>query len=233
MILPATLANRTSPIRNDATVKPIAQTSARRIAFDQFWFTSIPLVLGKGIDEWPPVPAVASCERAQRLQASLMAEQTPFARPVAITLRREIRQRGPWRFPHWTLRNVHVDAGAGDGDNPLVVEAGTGIREYVWRDQWLRLRPDAAESYWYNLTSSQPSLFVACRPGDSLELEPFLVTADGGEAGTLMEVDESVLSIALPEELAPWIEQWVLTHYRPGPRKEFRPKRFRERSERL
>lgn len=162
-----------------------------------------------------------------------MAEQTPFARCVSVTLRREMRQRGPWCFPQWTLQGVRLDAQSHAGGNPLVVDAGSGIREYVWRDQWLRLRPDAAESYWYNLTSSQPSLFVACRPAESSELEPFLVTADGGEAGTLMEVDESVLSITMPDELAPWIENWVLTHYRPGPRKEFRPKRTRQHGERL
>jgi len=125
---------------------------------------------------------------------------------------------------------VRVDPDECTDAAPLVADAGDGVQDYSWDDQWLRLRPDAAESYWYNLTSSQPSLFVVCRPGESLELEPFLVTADGGEAGTMMEMDETVFSIALPEELGPWIEHWVLTHYRPGPRKEYKSKRVKARA---
>lgn len=155
-----------------------------------------------------------------------MAEGLAEARPVAITMRRELKQRGPWRFAHWTLLEVRADSEAPAAGVPPVQAQGKA-QDYVWRGHWLRLYPDAAESYWYNLTGAQPSLFVVCRPTDELEMEPFMVTADDDEASAMMEVDESVFSIAMPSELIPWVQRWVVTHYRAAPRKQHKPKRGR------
>ncbi len=142
--------------------------------------------------------------------------------PVLILMRREEATQGQWRYSRWTLQGVLAD-------NP-VKEAGPitcrqvhsvgDCADYLWTGFRVPLYKDAAESYWFNLTSTNPSLFVICRPGAELDLEPCLVTLDHDQAGAMMEADERVFEAPIPDALRPWLERFIVQYYRPGPRKK-------------
>lgn len=135
--------------------------------------------------------------------------------PVRILMRRREDEDSPWGIPQWDLLAVLPD-----NDPPLVpqrrlVHGGPGQRDFEWTGLEVPLFRDAAESYWYNLVGREPSLFVVCRPGADVELEPFAVSANYDEAGAYMEADDTVFSAPLPAGLVAELEEFVMTHYRP------------------
>lgn len=147
-------------------------------------------------------------------------EASEFECPVLILMRREEARQGPWRFPRWTLQGVLMgDADAG----PIArrqIRAEEDCVDYLWTGFRMPLHRDAAESYWFNLTSTQPSLYVLCRPGQDIDLEPCMVTADHDEAGAMMEADEQVFSAPIPAAIVSRLERFIMHYYRPGPRKK-------------
>lgn len=129
---------------------------------------------------------------------------------------------------------IAVVAGAGSGTDEsrheLVHETDDGVRQYRCSGFRLTLHPKVADSYWYNLVGRQPSLFVICRPGDDNALWPFMVSANYDEAGAFMEADEQVFSVPMPPEVYRWVEEFVMTHYRPEPPRKRRRKQWQESS---
>lgn len=138
--------------------------------------------------------------------------------PVSVVMRREVIRRSFWEHPSWTLLAV-LAAEPGQPRARREVHAEGECVDYVWTGYRINLFRDGSESYWYNLVGKQPSLFVICRPGHDVDLEPLRVTADHDEAGAMMEADEAVFSTPLPPVVATWLEAYVVNHYRPGPRK--------------
>ncbi len=148
----------------------------------------------------------------------------PFGDRIAVGLiiERGVCNRGAWSVPSTELAGV-VCGEAMRAPAPqmsVLREEGEHSRQ-LWKGFEIRLYPDAAESYWFNLTSPNPSLFVVCRE-DEDGVQPALVTLDHQEAHAHLEADDQVLSIALPAELHPVLERYVLEHYRPAPHKKRR-----------
>ncbi len=94
---------------------------------------------------------------------------------------------------------------------------------FLWGGLRLDLYRDAAESYWVNLTGSQPSLFVLCTEQEDAGLVPQLVTADQNEACSGVEGDDRVFAAPIPPEVYQRLEAFVVTHHVP------REKRKRKR----
>lgn len=139
--------------------------------------------------------------------------------PVTVVLRRRMRQRGPWRFPSWSLLDVRPDDNAPGVMRHTVAE---DVSDFVWGGLVLQLVRSDAETYWFNLTSQRPALFVICREDPRNGLMPVMVTLDQDEAMRQHEGEGEILSTAFPEWLAERVERFVMTHFKPQPRRRRR-----------
>jgi len=153
------------------------------------------------------------------------------ALPVAILMERRMVERGRWRFPHWEVLGVVAGEGvSGRRVERTQVHGEAGAERHCWTGLELELYRDGAESYWYNLTSERPSLFVVCRSEEDGDMRPFAVTADHDEACAFTEVDESVYAVPMPPEVHQQVERFVVTHYVPKPRRKRRRSNWSEES---
>ena len=89
----------------------------------------------------------------------------------------------------------------------------------------MELFPDGCESYWYNLLSQRPSLFVVCFERDEdeegeVDLVPAIVTASQDEANAHLESDDPVYSVPMPEKIIEWVERYVVENYEPEVKKK-------------
>lgn len=148
-----------------------------------------------------------------------MSETERARLPVTVVLRRVMRQRGRWRFPAWQLAEVRPEAGEAGVTRRRVAD---DTDEFVWGGLALQLLRSDAETYWFNLTSERPALFVICREDPQHGLMPVLVTLDQDEAMRQHEGEGEVLSQPFPEWLAADVERFVMTHFKPQPRRRRR-----------
>lgn len=139
--------------------------------------------------------------------------------PVTVVLRREMRQRGQWRFPAWSLGDLLPAEGSPGVSRQRV---GEGVTDFVWGGLNVQLVRSNAETYWFNLTSQQPSLFVICREDPQYGLMPVMVTVDQDEAMRQQDSEGEILRHDLPDWLAEELERFVVAHYKPGPRRRRR-----------
>jgi hypothetical protein len=144
--------------------------------------------------------------------------------PVAVVMERREVVQGPWRVTDWMavaiLPGEHL---ARQGARKVPMRTGGGDDQYLWSGIMLNLYRDSAESYWYNLTGENASLYVVCHESPDGELEPALVTANHDEAVAGQEVDCRVFSTPIPPGIYQAIERFVLDYYVPeAPRKRKR-----------
>ena len=146
--------------------------------------------------------------------------------PVAVVMARKTVTGKGWQVPSWRVVGVVSGAElAGREARGLSIRSGGGEEHFLWGGLYLELFRDAAESYWANLTGSQPSLFVLCTEEDQGRLVPKAVTADQDEACSGVEVSDRVFSAPIPPEVYQHLEAFVVAHHVP------QEKRKRKRSE--
>lgn len=136
---------------------------------------------------------------------------------AAILARKEISRRG-WSLVNW--EGVAVLAGARFAEGSArreLLHAGEGTAQYLWDGLRLDLYRDAAETYWFNLTGSRPSLFIICNEEEGNDLTPVIVTADHSESTSAVEADCKVFAVPIPPEILGRIEEFVMTHFKPEP----------------
>jgi hypothetical protein len=147
--------------------------------------------------------------------------------PVAVIMARKEVARGRWKVPSW--RAVGVVAGEnvpGREARRVPLPPVDGSPQYLWGGFSLDLYRDGTESYWYNLVSDNPSLFIACSQTDDGEMVPTLVTASPDEASGHMESEGQVFSTPIPPEVYLQIEAVVVEHHRPQEKKVRRRKKW-------
>ena len=134
-----------------------------------------------------------------------------------------------WEDGHWQVAGV-IAAGPDDQETPQPrqLHADTRDRQRLHAGLNLRLYKDDAESYYYNLVSDNPAVFVICSQEAGEPLQPFIVTLSYGEATSYMETDEIVETVAMPPELYRWAERFVLEHYVPEKRKKRKRENWKE-----
>lgn len=152
-------------------------------------------------------------------------EQTDW--PLTVVIRRTMRESKGWRVPAWSLAAIEPAQGRSGME---ALRHDDGARDFAWHGLTLRLRRSDAETYWFNLTSQQPSLFVICREDPQYGLMPAMVTLDQDETARQQESEAEIFSTPLPEWLAIEVERFVLAHYRPSPRKGKRRRKPQEQS---
>jgi len=146
--------------------------------------------------------------------------------PVAVVMARRMVAGKGWRVPSWRVVGVVAGAGLPGREADGVPIASEADEEHVlWGGLRLELFRDASESYWANLTGSQPSLFVLCSADDQGRLVPKAVTADQDEACSGVEVDDRVFAAPIPPEVYQHLEAFVVAHHVP------QEKRKRKRSD--
>lgn len=141
---------------------------------------------------------------------------------LSVILGRYLVWRGPLRVATWRLVGLVAGSSSGETADGRCVRRDEEGEDYLWTGFPLRLDRGAVESYWFNLVSEKPSLFVICRPVPDPGLAPTLVTPDQDLASAHMEADDTVFSAAMPAEVVPQLEQFVMAHYRPQPRADRR-----------
>jgi Protein of unknown function (DUF3305) len=87
---------------------------------------------------------------------------------------------------------------------------------------------DEGEGYYLNLTSGSPAWFVMWRIDDTdpSRAWPEVVTLSYNEAGRMLDAQERVDNVPVPEEVRSWLQAFTEVHYKPEPKKRRRPASF-------
>jgi len=126
-----------------------------------------------------------------------------------------------WQEGYWQVTGVVAGDRPGNGsDKGRQLHAATKGQQYLWTGLHVNLFRDDAESYYYNLVSDNPRVFIICSQVAGEPPRPLIATLSYGEATSYMETDELVESVDMPPELYRWAEHFVLEHYIPVKRKK-------------
>jgi len=157
--------------------------------------------------------------------------------PVSVLMERRLARSGPWSAYQWECVAVVCgeDVVDGDGGTTLVSDDGERAR-FMWSGMEIRLFKDGCESYWYNLQSETPYLFVICfndevAEDESMAVAPLLVSANQDEANAHMESEDQVFSVPMPRPVIEWLERFVVDHYEPVVKKKRKRRDWAEEGE--
>lgn len=145
-------------------------------------------------------------------QPPIIAAPERSSWPVTVVLRREMRQRGQWEFPAWTLQSIEQGA---TESRLTETRIDDGVREFRWSGLAVVLLRSNAETFWYNLTSARPSLFVICQEDPQYGLMPIMVTLDQDESARQQESETEIFRMDPPTWLLEEVERFVMAHYQP------------------
>ncbi len=156
--------------------------------------------------------------------------------PVMVMVECRQARSGRWTEEQWEA--IAVVAGkdvVSEAFDSTLVHEDAECRRYLWSGLRLSLYKDACESYWYNLMSGKPYLYVICYADEDEDGEasliPALVSADQQEATGHMEIDDRVHSVPMPEQVHQWVEQFVLKNYVPEQKKKRKRQQWAKESE--
>lgn len=158
-------------------------------------------------------------------------QQRPYC-PVAVVIERQ-QQPNAWEDWRFRVAEVLVDEGA-FGDTPRPLRDDGQRAQTLFPGLGVTLHRDEAEGYYLNLTSGAPVWFVMWRIDDEdpSRAEPELVTLSYNEAGRLLDAQERVDNLPLPDDVCGWLQAFVDEHYKPEPKQRRRPASFKRPGER-
>ena len=138
---------------------------------------------------------------------------------IAVIMER-VRLQNRWATERWEAKGVVSDV-TPPGSGERVLLSDERITQVLFPGFVLRLHPDEAEGYLYNITSPQPKVFVMWRMYDELA-RPESLSVSYHEGARWMDTEETVGGVALPPDLVPWIAEFAQAHYRPEEKKKKR-----------
>lgn len=147
------------------------------------------------------------------------------SRTIAAVMLKE-ESSHPWSDGVWSLKGLVP----GLSQQELTHLESVG-QLHMWSNLVINLHLLHCDSYYHNLVSQEPKVYLVCNQHDEGELQPIILTVDYDEAASYMETSEQVFNTALPTELCQWLEQFVLTHYQPEEPKKRRRKQWHEEGE--
>lgn len=157
------------------------------------------------------------------------ATVVPDKYPVAVLVEYQVVDDNRWIDGRWVVAGVV--AGEQLADNTLhskLVHSSETRQQYLWTGLSVELHPDDAESYYCNLMSDHPGVFVVCNEERDEALRPAIVTLSYGEATSYMETDQRVDRVEMPAALYRSLEQYVLANYVPEKRKKRKRDEWKE-----
>ncbi len=138
----------------------------------------------------------------------------PTRRDVAAVLERRMSS-GRWAQEQWQLQAIvsHNEEESAVGLRPLSEDETP--QRFLQTGLTLHLHRDECESYYHNLRSDTPSLYLVARCEPDRPPDPLLVTASFDEAAAYHEVEDEVYPAPMPPDIHAWIEAFVLAFYVP------------------
>lgn len=153
--------------------------------------------------------------------------------PVSILVDYTATPGNRWQAGLWQVTGVvaggQQDHAGGPGCTRLH-PADTDNKQALWSGYSVELHKDDAESYYFNIVSDTPRIFVICTADDEAGIKPLIATLSYDEAASYMEADEIVESVAMPAALYRWVEAFVLEHYVPEKKKKRKRDNWKEDS---
>jgi len=150
-----------------------------------------------------------------------LAAISPRSCPVAVLVEYQVVHDNRWIDGRWAVSGVvAAEQSAGAGMHCKLVHSNEAVKQYLWTGLSIELHKDDAESFYCNLMSDKPSVFVICDEEQDAPLQPSIVTLSYSEATTYMETDQRVERVEMPAELYRWLEQYVLVNYVPEKKKK-------------
>lgn len=165
---------------------------------------------------------------------TLDSEYQPAEYGLAVMMLCRPVRNSPWATESWIASGVVCgDQYRERGGGPTLVRDSGSAKEYLFSGLRLKLYKDESESYYHNLMAPNPQLYVVARAAqDGGRMEPFHVSASFDEGNAYLEGDDEVYGVAMPPEVAVWMERFVLTHYVPEPRKKRKRRNWHEEGRR-
>ncbi len=136
---------------------------------------------------------------------------------VAVVMERRRKSGGRWSRDHWQALGIVMNDGKGaSGAGGTLIRQDAEREQYLYRGFSLALHRDEAESYYYNLLSERPGVFIICRedPVDN-RVVPVLTRISHYEAEAYLEAGDEVHAVPMPPEIYRWVERFVLDRYQP------------------
>jgi Protein of unknown function (DUF3305) len=147
--------------------------------------------------------------------------QRPTCRVAVVLERRPVESR--WQSHEWRVASVLPD----DGGSRRVIQETADSLQTLYPGFDATLFEDEAEGHYLNVSSEEPSVFVALRtPEEGGDPYPLQVTISYNEAARWMDGGEQVERVPMWREMAEWMSAWVDVHYKPEPRKRRKPRSF-------
>ncbi|NOR40587.1 MAG: DUF3305 domain-containing protein [Gammaproteobacteria bacterium] len=141
--------------------------------------------------------------------------------PVAVLVEYQLVHDNRWIDGRWVVTGVVASKQpVEEGLQRKLIHSGDEAQQYLWTGLRIELHKDDAESFYCNLMSDNPSVFVICDEQQDAPLQPSIVTLSYSEATTYMETDQRVERVEMPAELYRWLEQYVLANYVPEKKKK-------------
>lgn len=137
---------------------------------------------------------------------------------VGVLMERCDRPDSRWLRESWHLLGVvlEADSTSSPSEGRRCIRKSDDCEQYLWSGFRVRLHRDELESYYHNLLSPEPKIFVIAHTGAGGAPEPFLVSLSYDEANAYEAGgDQMAYSAALPPVLYSWVEQYVLENYAP------------------
>ena len=141
--------------------------------------------------------------------------------PVDVLVEHRAVHDNRWIDGRWVVTGVVASEPLADaGVHCRQIHGDAESQQYLWSGLSIELHRDDTESYYANLMSDTPGVFVICEGEQEDELKPASVTLSYGEATSYLETDQRVERVAMPPEIYRWLEQYVLANYVPEKRKK-------------
>lgn len=145
--------------------------------------------------------------------------------PIAVIIeRRQLENR--WVSDQWEVVGVvpAFDMPA-DDSTPRRIFADERCEQFLVGGFALELFRDEVDNYHLNITSPIPKVFIMWRMDEDEDekfARPIIVTVSYGEAARFLDSGELVDGVAMPQEIADWVGDFVNTHYKPAVRKKMK-----------
>jgi hypothetical protein len=139
------------------------------------------------------------------------------------------RRKQPSRWEAWGFRLADVVLDEGQfGAAPRLLRDDGETAQWLFPNLPVTLHRDEGEGYYLNLTSGAPVWFVMWRidDEDASRAWPEIVTLSYNEAGRLLDAQELVDNLPLPDDVRGWLQAFTDEHYKPEPKRRKRPASF-------
>lgn len=155
--------------------------------------------------------------------------------PVSIVMQHRRIENNIWQSEKWEVEAVIAGGGnTRDAPERTISRMGDGDEKYIWSNYQINLFKDEAESYYFNIISDTPYVFIICQDEeDDGQLIPFNVSVNYDEAASYMELDEQVFQVPMPPEIYRWLEIFVVNNYVPVKKKKRKLENWKDESKKV